>query len=79
MDTSNMSKILAAIGIVGVTLGTILSLLSILTTNSRYVGTVAYMNGESIQKSFKIQKRQVILGIILIVAGSVLQVIALFI
>lgn len=73
-----MSKVLSVIGIIMVMIGTILSLWSIITTNSSFVGTVASLNGEWIQKEFKKQKKQVVIGCIIILIGSVLQCIGMF-
>lgn len=74
-----MGKILSVIGIILVMIGTIASLWSVITTNSNIVGTVGYsFDGELIQKNFKKQKKQVILGSIIIIIGSILQCAALF-
>lgn len=73
-----MGKIIGVIGIVFVMIGTILSLWSIITTNSNFVGTVASFDGELIQKDFKKQKKQVIIGSLIIIIGSIMQCFALF-
>ena len=69
-----MSKILSAIGIVLVVAGTIFSLWSILGTRGNYVGTAHWFDHQ--QQSFKIK---VIIGTALIIVGSILQIIGLFI
>ncbi len=73
-----MGKYLSLIGIIMVMIGTIFSLFSILTTNSNEIGTYGYM-GKKQQEDFKKQKKQVIIGMIIIVIGSGFQVVALFI
>lgn len=72
-----MSKILSAIGIVLVVGGTIFSLWSILGTKINYVGTANWYDNQ--QESFKKDKTKVIIGTGLIIAGSIFQIIELFI
>jgi hypothetical protein len=72
-----MSKILSAIGIVLVVAGTIFSLWSILGTRGNYVGTAHWFDHQ--QQSFKKDKIKVIIGTALIIVGSILQIIGLFI
>lgn len=72
-----MSKILSAIGILLVVIGTIFSLWSILGTKGNDVGT-AYWNDHQ-QESFKKDKFKVIIGTVLIAMGSIFQIIGLFI
>ncbi len=72
-----MSKIISVIGIFVVMIGTILSLWRIITTKSFFVGTCADWDSKSEQ--FKKEKLLVVSGCILIVIGSILQIIAVFI
>ena len=72
-----MSKIFSTIGIILVVTGTIFSLWSILSTKGNYVGTAHWFDHQ--QESFKKDKMKVIIGTILIVAGSIFQIIGLFI
>ena len=72
-----MSKILSTIGIFLVVTGTIFSLWSILGTKGSDVGT-AYWHDHQ-QESFKKDKLKVIIGTVLIVMGSIFQIIGLFI
>lgn len=72
-----MSKILSLIGIIFVVTGTIFSLWSILGTKGNYVGTAHWFDHQ--QDSFKKDKIKVIIGTILIVIGSIFQIIGLFI
>ncbi|MCM1121189.1 MAG: hypothetical protein NC416_01260 [Eubacterium sp.] len=69
-----MSKIISVIGIVFVMIGTIFSLLSVLGTKVKEVGTAGKEDRK--QKDFKKDKRNVIIGIIL---GSILQMLGIFI
>ena len=62
-----MYKWMAVVGIILVMIGTIISLLSILCTRTKDVGTCAWMNGERQQRDFSKQKIQVIVGITMIV------------
>lgn len=72
-----MSKILSALGIIFVVVGTISSLWSILGTKGNYVGTSQWLDNQ--QESFKKDKIKVVIGTILIVVGSMFQIIGLFI
>lgn len=71
-----MSKILSVIGILLVITGTIFSLWSILGTKCNYVGTADWYDHQ--QESFTKDKRKGIIGTILIIAGSIFQIIGLF-
>jgi len=71
-----MSKGFSAIGIVLVLFGTVLSLWSILGTDPRDVRKAGYLDTQS--ERFKKDKTKVIIGIIFIVAGSISQIIGLF-
>ena len=71
-----MCKWMAVVGIILVMIGTIISLLSILCTRTKDVGTCARMDGERQQRDFSKQKIQVIVGITMIVFGSFLQCVA---
>lgn len=72
-----MCKCISAIGIISVMLGTILSLLSVLGTRIKDVGTAAFEDRK--QQDFKKNKISVVIGIILIIVGSVLQIAGIFI
>ena len=71
-----MGKILSAIGIFLVVVGTIFSLWSILGTKGDYILTMEWYDHQ--QENFKKDKKKVIVGTILIVLGSIFQIIALF-
>lgn len=71
-----MDKIFSVTGIVLVFIGTVFSLWSILGTASKKVGTAGYHDTQ--QDNFKKDKTRVMIGIILIFAGSVSQIIGLF-
>ena len=58
-------------------IGTIFSLWSILSTKGDYVGTCQWWSDQ--QNNFKKDKKKVVFGIMLIIIGSVLQIIGLFI
>ena len=73
-----MGKILSAIGIVFVAVGTILSIWTVLVTKVKDVGTYNYNNGDNQQREFKKQKVQVIVGIGIISIGSIIQCVGLF-
>lgn len=72
-----MSKFLSIIGILLVMAGTIFSLWSILITKGNYVGTTHWYDHQ--QESFKRDKKKVIIGAVLIILGSIFQIIGLFI
>lgn len=72
----NMSKYISIAGIVLVMIGTILSLWSILGTKSNYVQTMEWYDHQ--QENFKKDKKKVIVGTVLIITGSMLQIIAMF-
>lgn len=72
-----MNKILSAIGILLVLVGTVFSLWSILGTKGDYVQTVEWYKHQ--QENFKRDKIKVIKGTALIILGSIFQVIGLFI
>ena len=65
-------KIISVLGIILVTGGTFWSVLSLLTTKTNYVGTADWNDNQD--KAFSKQKCQVICGLILIVIGSLLQI-----
>lgn len=71
-----MSRIVSVTGIVLVMIGTIFSLWSILGTKGNYVGTAKELDER--QKNFKEDKKRVIAGTILIITGSILQIVAMF-
>ena len=71
-----MDKILNVIGIILVMIGTVFSLWSILSTKEKYYGTCEWFS--NLSDDFKKDKKKVIIGIILIVMGSILQIIGLF-
>lgn len=72
-----MDKILNVIGIATVAIGSVLSLWTIITTKTSFVGTCA--DWDSKPEQFKKEKLLVILGCVLIVSGSILQIISNFI
>ncbi len=72
-----MSEFLSAIGIILVVTGTIFSLWSVLGTKGDYVQTVDWHAHQ--QENFKKDKKKVIVGTILIICGSIFQIIGLFI
>ena len=57
-------------------IGTIFSLWSILSTKFNYVGTADWYDRQ--QENFKKDKRKVIIGTILIVIGSMFQIVEAF-
>ena len=71
-----MIKWLTVLGIVLIAIGTCWSLWSILNTDFNYVGTADWYSHQN--EAFKKQKRQVIAGLILIILGSVAQIVAQF-
>lgn len=71
-----MGKFLSIIGIVFVMIGTIFSLWSILTTNTKDYGTCGWI--ANLQDNFKRDKKKVIGGTILIIIGSIFQISGLF-
>lgn len=72
-----MSEFLSVTGIILVVTGTIFSLWSILGTKGDYVQTVDWNDHQ--QENFKKDKKKVIAGTILIICGSIFQIIGLFI
>lgn len=72
-----MSKNVSTIGIVFVMIGTVFSLWSVIGTKTREVGTAEKEDRK--QEDFKKDKRNVFIGIMFIISGSVLQIIGLFI
>lgn len=66
--------ILNVFGIILTTIGTILSLWIVLVTKTSFVGTAADLDSKNAQ--FKKEKRLVVFGVILIIIGAVLQIIA---
>lgn len=71
-----MDKVLSAIGIVLVMIGTVFSLWSILATKSQYYGTCSWFS--NLHDDFKKDKKKVIIGTFLIIIGSIFQIIGLF-
>ena len=71
-----MSKYISIVGIILVMIGPIFSLWSILGTKENYVGTADWFNHQ--QENFKKDKKKVIIGTILIITGSFLQIIVMF-
>lgn len=72
-----MDKVINVIGIILVAIGSVLSLFTIITTKTSFVGTCA--DWSSKQEQFKKEKILVIIGCVLIVIGSVFQVYSNFI
>lgn len=71
-----MSKIISIIGIVFVMIGTVFSLWSVLGTKGEYVQTADWYDHQ--QENFKRDKKKVIIGTILIITGSIFQIIGMF-
>lgn len=71
-----MSKLLSAVGILLVLIGTVFSLWSILGTDPKKVQTVGEHDNQ--QENFKRNKPKVVFGTALISFGSLLQIIGLF-
>lgn len=69
-----MVKFLNIVGILIVAFGSVLSLWTIITTKTSFVGTCA--DYDSKPKQFKKEKMLVIVGCILIISGSILQIIS---
>jgi hypothetical protein len=72
-----MNKTLNTIGILLVAIGTILTLWTILSTKTKYAGTYAELGDRC--KKFPKEKNKVIFGTILIIVGSLSQIIGLWI
>lgn len=72
-----MDKILSVIGIILVMIGTVFSLWSILSTKVKYYGTCEWFS--NLSDDFEKDKKKVIIGTILIImGGSILQIVGLF-
>lgn len=71
-----MSKLLSAISIVLVLIGTVFSLWSILGTDPNKVQTARDHDDQ--QKNFRKNKPRVVFGTVLISLGSLLQIVGLF-
>lgn len=67
-----ISECMSIAGIIFVMFGTIFSLWSVLGTKVKEVGTAGKEDRK--QEDFKKDKRNVIIGIILIIAGSIVQI-----
>lgn len=67
------NKIIVAIGIGIVAIGTLLSLWTILSTSKKYVGTAQWYRKQ--QEDFAKEKNKVIFGTILIILGSCIQIV----
>ena len=72
-----MSKAVSVVGIVFVMIGTVFSLWSVIGTKTKEVGTAGKEDRK--QEDFKKDKRNVIIGIILIILGSSLQIVGIFV
>lgn len=68
-----MGKVFCVLGIALVMIGTILSLWSVLSTKTKDYFTVGWYNNQN--KEFKKTKIMVVIGTILIIAGSIFQII----
>lgn len=68
-----MQKCYTVIGIIIVMIGTVLSLWSILSTKTDDYGTVWYWDNQP--DAFKKEKPRVIVGCVMIVIGSIMQII----
>lgn len=71
-----MDKILSVIGIILVMIGTVFSLWSILSTKVKYYWTCEWFS--NLSDDFEKDKKKVIIGTILIIMGSILQIVGLF-
>ena len=69
----DIEKVLCIIGIIMCTIGTVLSLWTILTTKIKRVGTWEQLGNA--QESFKKEKTLVVIGCLFIIMGSILQII----
>lgn len=69
----NITKILCVAGILLCMIGTILSLWSIISTKIELVGSCEQRDHEP--EAFKNEKPRVVVGCLLIIAGSILQII----
>lgn len=69
----NIKDLFCIIGIIMCTIGTVLSLWTILTTKIKKVGTCEQL--DNAQESFKKEKTYVIRGCLLIIVGGILQII----
>lgn len=67
-----MSNYISILGLILVTAGTILSLWSVLGTKTKDVGTAGWHDNQ--QRNFRKEKRNVIIGTILIVLGTLFQI-----
>lgn len=72
-----MDKIINIIGIILVAAGSVLSLWTIITTKTSFVGTCG--DWDSKPEQFEKEKVLVIIGCVLIIVGSVLQICSNFI
>ncbi len=72
-----MDKIVSAVGIVLVMIGTIFSLWSVLGTKGDCVQTANWYDHQ--QENFKRDKKKVIIGTVFIILGSILQITGLFV
>lgn len=68
-----INKLVVIIGILFVAIGTLFSLWTILITNKKYYGTALWH--DRLHKEFAKEKNRVIIGTILILLGSLLQII----
>ena len=73
-----MEKLIAIAGIIFVMIGTIISVRSIIMINISVVGTCAGETGEEKKKFARQQKKDVFIGLLFIVAGSIMQCISVF-
>lgn len=71
-----MGKFVTVTGIVFVMIGTIFSLWSVLGTKSDYVQTVDWHDHQ--QENFRKDKKKVIIGTVLIITGSLCQIVGMF-
>ncbi len=71
-----MGKIISVTGIVLVMIGTIFSLWSVLGTKSNYVQTAEWL--QHLNENFRKEKKKVIIGTILIIMGSIFQIVGIF-
>lgn len=67
-----MNKYINIIGLILVMIGTIFSLWSVLGTKSANIQTAKFQDNQ--QEYFKKDKKKVIIGIMLIILGTILQI-----
>lgn len=72
-----MKNTICTIGIIFNTIGTLLTLWTIFATKSSYVGTAEELDNRG--KAFSKEKKNVIIGFVIIVIGNSLQIVSMYI